>query len=535
MRQGFFVCAWGKPAAFYGHIIFLFLGKSAMHRYFAFIFSLIVSCLTLSGQKAVFSYQPFGGANSPKSYPYQSYIIPNKKNGDITAIIKNKDQAEYLLLAKDFSVKARLQSTDGLNSTIFTAKSYKFFAGTANNLGTCFFYGVEDKAWNGGRNHTRMEVVDFENKRISNKMLFELPSDEKSINWYTSEGSFTMLAANDKAKQLVFHIVDENGKVSSKIIPIDLDGFNKDKLTVSEYFSYAHVFEAGEEAELVEATDYTKIYVYPGKLVILVINDAEPPHIWTIDTHTYTIVSKQKLDMTGFAGFSGKKERFYNNTYLYNENLYLLNNSKNKIEIGIYDFASGKLLKKHDITESSIIPFTEPPVKLSTVGKVTKTVLSSTKVLIYELFRGSTGIALAVNNQGQIILTCGVYDKEKRLSSGYYTGGFVQSSMPTGAIYPGSNIPVMRTYSDFKSMMNYHEGRVYTYFRTVNFKVALDTTELNIVKNNGTLSGLDKVNAFIETINDKSQAENVFTSEDKKFVCYYNIDNATFYISEIER
>ena len=48
-------------------------------------------------------------------------------------------------------------------------------------------------------------------------------------------------------------------------------------------------------------------------------------------------------------------------------------------------------------------------------GKQKQNVIGSNKELIKELFKGSNGIALAHNSKGQIILNCGVYDKEQVL------------------------------------------------------------------------------------------------------------------------
>ena len=480
-----------------------------MLKYFVSIFSIIIFYAPAFSQKTVFSYQPNPGPNP--SYIYQSFIVPDKNTEKTAVILKTNNQAEYLLLKKDFSIEAKLQSTDGLTAALSKAKWFQYLAGVTNNLGTCFFYLLEDKAWSDGKFHLRMEVADFNNKTVTSRMLYIMAPGEKYIGGYTIERTFCLLTTNDKTSQLGFHIVDENGKLDNKYTPVDLESFNKDKLSLGEYLFNPHIFSAGDETELAAATDLTKIYVYPDKVVFVVANLHESPHIWTIDTRSYKIASKQKLDMTGFEGFNGQKEKFYNSSSLYGKNLYVLNVSKKKIEIGIYDFGSLKLLKKYDITESSVIPFVETPVEITTkAGRTTRNTISSNKELCKELFKGSTGIAVALNNLGQIILTCGVYDKATR-SLSYYTGSFGPA--------PGA----------------WHNGNAYTYTRTVNFKVILDPTELNIIKSNAKLSGFDKINASMETIDDHSSAENGFTLSSKNFVCYYLFNNKTFFIKEIER
>jgi hypothetical protein len=500
----------------------------------AVLFLLIIFFNTSISQNTVFSYQP-AGADAAKPSPYESTVVCDKKNSKTTVIVRNGDHAEYLLLSKDFKVEGKLLPAGGLSGTVFKAGFFKYLAGLSNNLGSCFFYSVKDKDLNGGEYHIRMEVADFKNKTVSSKMLFSIPADEKTIDWYANEGSFVLLTANDKTSQFVFHITDPNGKQETKKMSVNLDGFNKEKYTLSEYFSSSHVFSGSEETELPAATDYNKIYLYSDKLVMVVIGQSEPPHIWTIDTQKFSI-NGRKLDMTGFVGFDGKKSKFFNSAQLFDKNLYLLNTSKNKIEIGIFDLASGKLIKKHDITESSTIPFVETPVEITTRGRLSKkNVITSNKELCKELFRGSTGMAVAINSKGELILTGGVYNKENRVTSGYYAGGMTQSTMTTGGTHAGSNVPVTRTYTDFNSMANYREGSSYSFTRTVSFKVIVDPVSFDIVKSNDKLSGLDKINEMIESIDDKSQAQNVFALDNKHYLSYYLPSAKTFYIKEMER
>lgn len=489
-------------------------------------------CIFSYAQETVFQYQPTS-AEDKKSASYLSYVVADQKTASTTILVKNDNSVDYLLLGDDFSLKEKLQSKGGINGSIFKFAFFKYLAGVTNNLGTCFFYSVKDKDWNDGQYHIRMELVDFKNKTVSNKMVFEIPKGESTVDWYTIDGKFVLFTANDKEKQFVFHIINEDGKKETKYVDVNLTGFNKDKLSVSEYFSYSHVFSANEQTELTSATDLNKIYVFPDKLEMVVTNQNEPPHIWTVDTRTYKLTGR-KIDMQGFVGLSGKKEKFYNNSTLYGSNLYVLHNSKNKIELGVFDFASGKLLKKHEISEESTLPFLETPVEIINKGRLTKkNTITSNKELTKELFKGSAGLAIASITNDQLKLTCGVYDKENRATSGHYAGGFTQGSRSTGGTYAGSNVPVMRTYSSFNSMANYREGASYTYTRTVNFQVILDASH-NISKTSKTQSEVDKINTFIEAIEDKSQAQNLFRKGSNSFISYYSTGDKTFYVKQIK-
>jgi hypothetical protein len=239
--------------------------------------------------------------------------------------------------------------------------------------------------------------------------------------------------------------------------------------------------------------------------------------------------------LSGFSGFNGKKEKFYNNTYLYCENLYVLNVTKQKIEIGIFNFKSGQLIQKYELTESSNMQFVETPVEIRTNGSARKeNIIESNKELIKEVFKGSTGIAVARNNKGQIILTCGVYDKETGTTSGYYRGSFQQSSMPTGRVYSGSNVPVMRTYSNFNSMSDYREGRKHTITRTVNFKIIIDSSDFKLVTSDSKLAMIDKINDYLKSMPVETEAIKVFTINDNYYLSYYSPEERAFYIKKME-
>jgi len=484
--------------------------------------------MSAMAQKTVFTYQT-EVAKSTKSSPVESIIVPDETTGKTTIILKGNDKVEYLLLNKTFETESKVRPSNGLLNTIFEKGYSKYLRGVKNNKGSSFFYAID-------RTHINMETVDFKNSTVANKQVIEIPNEEHTVEGFTCQGRYYLLSANDKKNELGIYLVDENGIPSHKNIPIDLSGFNPDKLTVSEYFSYSDVFYPKQETELIESTELTKVYPLADKIIMIVTNDKEPPHIWTIDLKTYN-VSKRKFDLSGFTGFNGKKEKFYNNSYLYGENLYVLNVSKKKIEIGIFNFNSSQLIQKFEITESSSIPFVESPVKILTNSTSKKeNTIESNKELINGLFKGSTGIALARNNKGQIILTCGVYDKETGTSSGYSMGSFGQSSMPTGQFYSGSNVPVTRTYSNFNAMGNNKGGgRAYTFTRTVKFKIMVDSSEYKLVSSNSKLSTVDKINDYLKSIPAETEAIKVFTINDTYYLSYYSPREKTFFIKEMEK
>jgi hypothetical protein len=63
----------------------------------------------------------------------------------------------------------------------------------------------------------------------------------------------------------------------------------------------------------------------------------------------------------------------------------------------------------------------------------------------------------------------------------------------------------------------------------------MDPTSLNIIDSKEKLSAIDKINNYLETIDSKCQAEDSFKRDNTYFICYYNLDNKTFSIQQIER
>lgn len=474
-------------------------------------FLLIALCTVV--QKTVFTHQIEASTN-PKRTALESIIVPDETTGKTTIVLHNNDKVEYLMLNNYLEIESRIRPANGLLSTIFQKGYSEYLAGVNNNKGSCFFYEID-------RNHINMETVDFKNNTVVNSQVLEMPDEERTIQEFTCQGKFYVLRVNNKKNELVLHYVDENGIAGHKNISVDLNGFNRDKLSLSEYFSYSHVFYPKQETKLLEATDLTKIYPNSNKVVIIVVNDKEPPHVWNIDLQSYQ-ATKQKFDLSGFSGFNEKKESFHNNSYLFGENLYVLNVAKQKIEIGIFNFSSGKLLKKHEINESSNIQFVETPVEIRTKGRFTKkNVINSNKELIKEMFKGSNGIAIARNANGEIILTCGIYDKE---TGTLYDGAFKESPFSTTG-----------TYTKVISLRNNAGIRSYTITRTVNFKLILDSSKYNLVSSNSQISTVDKINLYIKSMPVETEATNIFRINGHYYLGYYSPKEKTFFVKEMEK
>jgi hypothetical protein len=166
--------------------------------------------------------------------------------------------------------------------------------------------------------------------------------------------------------------------------------------------------------------------------------------------------------------------------------------------------------------------FVETPVEIRTNGRARKeNIIQSNKELIRGLFKGSTGIAVAYNDKGQIILTCGVYDKE---TGSIYQGAFNESPFSTTGTY--TKVISLRSNGGFRN---------YTITRTVNFKIILDSSKYNLVSSDSKVSTVDKINHYLKTMPAETEATNIFRINDNYYLGYYSPKEKAFFVKEMEK
>jgi hypothetical protein len=99
-------------------------------------------------------------------------------------------------------------------------------------------------------------------------------------------------------------------------------------------------------------------------------------------------------------------------------------------------------------------------------------------------------------------------------------------SAPTTGVYPSSNMPGVRVYTE--------RQRKYSFSRTVNFKIILDSSEFRITPSLSKLSTLDKINLFLKSMPEAMEAINIFRSSNKYYLTYYSPKEQTFFVKQME-
>ena len=493
-----------------------------------------ISCLVVtslvSAQQTVFSYPEKGS----KDYSITSMMSFDEKNKTLCLVLKDNEKIEYFLFSPEFKLISKISPTDGLKNSVYAYESQKLFRSVVNDNGFNFIYSVRDKSLLANDPHIRIQTINFDKKEVSVKDYFTISDDERTIEYFTNGNKYYHITVNDKTDEMIVYIVLENGKIEKKSIKFNLKEFyDVKKMKLSDYFSYARSFSPSEETGLRQASDLSKFFVYPDKLVITVQNLKEPTHILSLDLKTFSL-TKKKISMNGFCGFENKKQTSYNNSFLFGNRLYVLNVCNEKIEIGMFDPETGTLLAKHEIGESDESFFAESATSSRSIGDREKEKELKTKELIKKMMKGSIGIAPAKNANGNIVITCGTYDEMMAGGGGYYIGGFSTASMPAGGTYSGSNVPVTRSYQNFNPNKNYKQTSAYKATLVTSFKLVLDSAKAGILTNEPVESRYDKVVDYSKNLQPGAQARYLFSFNSKFYFGFYDAGKKQFVIQYLE-
>lgn len=474
-----------------------------------------------NAQKTVMTY-PLTNDKSEKNYTVKVLALTDDVKNTVALGFVDKNKVEYILFSDDFKVLSKI--TAPLGSTVYAYETQVLRTWVANKQGFNFIYGVKDKSL-GKTSHFRIETVNFDTKKITNKHYLEIPGEESVIEYFQNGELHYLITCNDKTDELIFNILSPENVPSRKRVTFNLKEFyNQKKQLLSEYLMYSNSFGPAQETSLKVATDLTKFFKYPDKFVVLVTNYKEPPHILEIDLNTFKL-KKRKLSLEGFCASN------INNSYIFEGKLYVLNVCKEAIEIGVFDPSNDKLLSKHVIRESDALSFLDNPTKNTSVGRREREKDLSAKELIIALSKGSVGIAVSKNINGNVVLTCGTYDETSVGGGGYYAGGFSTTNAPTGQTHTGSNVPVTRPVSTFDPNKNYKTTKSTKATFTSSFRMVLDKEKLSVLEDQPVESRFDKMMSYYHT--SKAPVKNLIGLKGKIFFGYFDAQKMAYVIEEI--
>ncbi|HMK26014.1 MAG TPA: hypothetical protein VK483_08300 [Chitinophagaceae bacterium] len=479
-----------------------------------FFFFIVPVMMSITGwtQKTVFTYPEVGG----KDYSIISIACINEKDKTLCLGLKDNTKIEYFLFSPEFKLISKVSPSDGLKKTAYAFEKQQLMKAIVNNTGFNFIYWARDKKVFNNAPFITVQTINFDKKEVSLNNSFIIADEESWIENFTSGNKYYGVLCNKKTDQLIINTLNADGKTERKTIFFGLENFYKAKnVNLFDYFFFSRDFTPSQETGLKEGSDLAKFFAYPDKAVITVQKDKEPPHILNLDLATMTL-TKKKLSMDGFCGFAGKKQPFYNNAYIFDSNLYVLNVCKDMIEIGIFNPETGALLKHHQILESDEAFFDATSSRV--IGQNEKEKELKTKELIKKMMRGSLGIVAAKNRNGNVVLTCGTYDDTQFNGGGYYVGGFTAGTQ------------------NFDPNKHYNQGKSNKITLVTSFKIVLDKEKLTLLPGQDVESRYDKIQDYSQNFQPTAQANSryLFPFNGKLYFGFYDAAKKAYLIQYLE-
>lgn len=490
--------------------------------------TLLLVCLTsmlLHAQKRVCSY-PF---EFEKSFlqlgSYEAHFLDNQSQSTFAIILKDNKKAEYALMDKKFKVISKINSA--ISSTVFNENIFVYAGGTSSGNKFNFVYS--------GRSDFQMETVDFDSKTISHKKIFELPKAEKAITSFNANNTYYAVAANDKTNELVFYILDENGNLTTRTVPVKIpDGVSRQHNKLSTYLDKLHVVKHDEEPDFSQAIVSAKLFTHPDHFELVVNDEGQPTHLLNIQLPSFNAQEK----FIAYDGVlpAGDKGNVYISSYEKNGKLFSLLLNKKNIRLAVHDLQSGSLQNKLEINDDANFSlFAQAPVTERRYGKKDDAKdVTELKKLIKALTKGTEGVMVYENKTGQLVVTIGTYDLIPVSSggSGGWQGGFEKTTIGNT-----SNGPI--TAMTWNPNMYYRPGAPsYTttsarYYTTTYFKLLLDPATLKPARGRVPQPVAEQVKDYIEGVDSKAKATNQFAMGKDQFYGYYDRDTKAYVIDQI--
>jgi hypothetical protein len=488
-------------------------------------------------QKRVFTY-PFEFEKSflAKS-DYNSYFLENNQNEGFAFVLKDNKKAEYVQVDQNFKIVGSIKSP--IDKTTFTFSEEKYLGGTASNGVYYYLYEVTDKGLLSSNVYYQMETVDFLNKTISNKRIFEIPRSEKRLTSFSEFNRYYTITADDKQSNLVLYTIGSDGVPVKKIIPFHIpEGKKRSKNEVSEYLAKLQLVKSSEEPGLDNAIKPAKLFSYPGSLVITVDDASDPTHVITIDLNSFSA----KESFIDYKETSPSAAKHYLSSFVKDKKLFALILNKSSIKIAVYNLETASLVNVMEFKEDDdFLKMSYAPAYEERMGKRSEEKnVDSMKKLLKALDKGTEGITVATNAKGEFVLTIGTYDIidiSGGGSSGGFRGGYESRPQVTQMANGTAKIG---TQSVYNPVLYYTPGRPSylgssaNYYKKTYFKLLLNPATAKLTKGKIPFPVSEQVKDYVASTDTKAKATNQFSIAGEQYYGYYDKDLASYLVDHIK-
>jgi hypothetical protein len=299
--------------------------------------------LNVQAQKPVFRY-PFETA--PKTLP--DMLVMVHPTGTQTAfLLKNGKKIEYLLTGSDFKITSGFVHSQTPDKTIYTTTAIP--AGFVFN-GQKLYNFLFDEGGRGGRTTTGkdvllMDVVDFSKKQSELSVKHTFETGEKVVNAFTYRNTIYIISVPASGDAVSVCYIDSVLNKTVRTYPLSVSSLVSGYQTLDNLLKKAAVRYPDRENDFEAATAAIKINPQPGKIIITSDEKDRGTVLSIIDLYNNKLEQKS-LDMDELC-MNGEKNSSVNSAVVGNQ-LFVSCACKQKINLAVYDYTTGKLIKKHE-------------------------------------------------------------------------------------------------------------------------------------------------------------------------------------------
>jgi hypothetical protein len=449
---------------------------------------------------------------------YDANILCDKTSNKMALVLHDNKKASYALLDANFKVQSKFEQPIG--ATVFNFSSDRYLGGTFGKNDVFYFvYKVIDKKIIGSSSYYQVETIDFNNKTVTNKHLFEIPDTEKLVLSFSDFGEYYTVTTSEKTSELILYNLNTDGILVKKNVPFKVPtGKSRKRNELSEYFFHTKLVKDDEEVGLETATQSSKLFSYQDRLVFVVNDGDDPTHVISINKADLSVEEKF-IDHANELSTEDRGKSFVN-SYLEGDRLFSLVLNKKNIRVAIYNIASNKLLKSHDLnTDVDLLGVAEPPMSDLRMGSQVKTKdVPDMKKLIKSFTRGTEGLSVTRNNAGQYVITVGTYDHVSPPSSG---GSWRYPMTSATSSVTGATMQLAPVYVPGSPIVT---SQLANYYTSTHFKLLLNPGTLAFARGRVPVSINEQIKDFLDGIDNKASAVKQFSIGAKQYYGSYNRD-----------
>lgn len=423
----------------------------------------IIAGLFLSGilaaQKPVFRY-PF--ETEPKKAP-DMLVMPHASGTQTAFLLKNGKKIEYLLTGPDFKLASSFTHTQTPDKTIYQTMAVPagFIYNGKKLYNFIFDAGSRGGATAPGRDVLLMDVIDFEQKKSELAVKHTFETGEQVVNLFTYGNTCYVLSVPAGGDALSVCYIDSTLNKTIRTYPLEAATLSNAYAKLPDLLKKAAVVYPDREPEMEAATAAIKIIPQQGKLHIVSAWKDMGVVLAVIDLYNNKMDIKtpslEELCLTG------EKNSAVGATVLGNY-LFVTAACKQQFNLAVYDYTTGKLVKKHESVKDDGAPAVAlgglNAENFSMGKKKNEKSLDNTGAFLKQANSGNYGVKAQLNTLGQYVLTVGA-QKNSEETPVLPFPGVIRPETP-GADY----VPVFH-HINYGTELRFNSSYNTAWFRTV--------------------------------------------------------------------